>query len=147
MMTLKDWVSLTPEERNRLRREWPRSGGYWPSLLQEACRRFRKDYGSHPLINAIHTSAWHAASYEPSILVTTARFSPQVIEELPDRYLTFRVVQHQIEDNKQTYLKTWTLVLGQVLGWSEREVREWAKENHEDGLDGKDGGMFYHEDE
>jgi hypothetical protein len=133
-MTLDDWVALSPTERNSLRRDWPQEGGEWLGLLEEACSRFAAEYGGHSLINAIDSSAWHAASYEPSILVTTALFSPEVIEELPDRYLTFRVVQLQIEGNKQAYLRTWKLVLGQLLGWSEERVRAWAREHHEAGL-------------
>jgi hypothetical protein len=144
-MTLDDWVLLTAEKRNQLRKDWPREGGNWLGLLEEACARFRGQFGGHPLINAIGYSKWHFATFEPSICVTTALFSPQLIEELPDRYLTFRVVQDPIEDNKQFYLRTWTLVLGELLGWSENQVRQWAREHHEDGLDGKDL-FFYHEE-
>jgi hypothetical protein len=146
-MTLDEWVGLSASERNALRRDWSRDEGSWLELLHEACARFEAEYGGHRLINAIGGSAWQAPIYEPSIWVTTALFSPQLIEELPDRYLMFRVVQHQIDDNKQAYLRTWTLVLGQPLGWSEKRVLAWARKYHEHGLDGRDRGWFYHEDE
>ncbi len=146
-MTLKEWIELTPEERNRERRTWPRDadGGYWSDLLSEARDRFEEQFGDHPLINYIGTSAWHASGYEPSIIVTTALWTPQRIEELPDRYLTLAVTQKPIEDNKDYYLRTWKLVLGELLGWSPEQVREWARAHHEDDLNGN-GSFFYHED-
>ena len=144
-MTLDEWDALTPGERNRERRSWPRDEGYWLDLLSEATERFKREFGDHPLINRIDHSAWHSSGSEPAILVVTALWPPQRIEELPDRYHTFGVRQDPILANKDSYLREWNLVLGEVLGWSESRVRDWAKQNWEDGLDGKES-LFYHED-
>ena len=144
-MTLEEWDALEPGERNRERRTWPRDRGYWRDLLHEATGRLKREFGEHPLINHIDHSEWHSARYEPAILVVTALWSPQRIEELPDRYHTFAVSQEPVLDNKDYYLRTWNLVLGELLGWSELRVGEWARQNHEDGLDGKES-FFYHED-
>jgi hypothetical protein len=144
-LTLDEWTALTPGERNRERRTWPRDEGYWLDLLHEATDRFKGEFGGHPLINHIDHSAWYSAASEPAILVVTALWSPQRIEELPDRYHTFGVLQEPILGNKDCYLREWNLVLGELLGWSETRVREWARQNWEDGLDGKDS-VFYHED-
>jgi len=114
-------------------------------LLKAARERFEAEFGNHPLVNHIGTSAWHAPGYEPSIILTTALWPPQRIEELPDRYLTFRVAQEPILANKDYYLRTWTLVLGQLLDWSPEQVREWARTNYERDLDGKEV-WFYHEE-
>jgi hypothetical protein len=142
-MTLEEWIALTPEERNRERRQWTCEGeGYWYFLLEEACERFKREFGEHSLIN--HISAWRLPLFDPSIVVTTALWWPQLIEELPDRYCTFGVHQKPIEDNKHSYLRTWTLVLSELLGWSTEQVRAWARAHHEDGLDGKEA-FFYHD--
>ena len=127
-MTLEHWMSLTPAERNAERRNWPTEcDHYWHDLLDEACERFKREFGSHPLINHIAPTVWHAPLHEPGIIVTTALWSPQRIEELPDRYCTFGVHQKPIEDNKDHYLKTWTLVLGELLGWPPEKARDWAR--------------------
>src|SRR5262245_31335325 len=108
-ITLNQWINLPPDDRNSHRRRWERDGGDWMDLLSEARARFEAEFGSHPLINCISQSAWHSASYEPSIIVTTALYAAQLIEELPDRFCTFRVVQDQILDNREFYLRYWTL--------------------------------------
>jgi hypothetical protein len=144
-MTLDEWIELSPDDRNAHRRRWERDSGDWMDLLSEARARFEAKFRSHPLINYISQSAWHSASYEPSVLVTTALYSPQLIEELPDRFCTFRVVQEQVLDNRDFYLRYWTLVFSELLGWSEAQTREWARK-WDDDLNGRNGSMFYHED-
>jgi len=144
-MTLDEWIELSAPDRNALRRGWERDSGDWMDLLSEARARFEAKFRSHPLINYIGQSAWHAASYEPSILVTTALYSPQLIEELPDRFCTFRIVQEQVLDNRDHYLRYWVLVFNELLGWPEAQTRRWACK-WDDGLNGRDGAMFYHED-
>ncbi|HEU5400232.1 MAG TPA: hypothetical protein VFU86_02680 [Terriglobales bacterium] len=144
-MKLDEWIELSPDDRNAHRRRWERDSGDWMDLLSEARTRFESKFRSHPLINYICQSAWHAASYEPSILVTTALYSPQLIEELPDRFCTFRVVQEQVLDNRDFYLRYWTLVFDELLGWSEAQTRKWARK-WDDDLNGRKGSMFYHED-
>jgi hypothetical protein len=151
-MTLDEWTSLSSEARNDERRSWPSKTGpldrnhYWHELLAEAAERFKREFGKHPLVNHIGTSAWFDTSTEPSILVTTALWPPQRIEELPDRYYTFGVVQNPILKNKDHYLESWTVALGELAGWSPEKVREWAREKWEDRLDGKDEGMIYHDE-
>ena len=154
--TLDEWVALSPEERNRLRREWSgydefflnqnwrREEGYWLVLLEQATERFKVEYGKHPLINYISFMG-KIVEYEPGIVVTTALSTLQRIEELPDRYLTFAVYQEPIADTKRYYIRSWELAFGHFLGWSKERVTTWA-EKWGDGLDGKQP-MFYHEDE
>lgn len=144
-MTLDDWLGLTPAARNTERRSWSETEGVWVELLDEALARFNDEHLPHPLINRVSGSATSRGWDMPGILVTTALWQPQLIEELPARYCHFPVVQHPIEDLKDTYLKTWKLVLGQLLHWSEPQVREWARVRYEDDLDGKTD-WFYHED-
>ena len=46
--------------------------------------------------------------------------------------------------NKASDLSGWKHVLALMLGWSEERVVAWARQ-YEDGLDGRDDGLFYHE--
>jgi hypothetical protein len=144
-MTLDTWIELSPDERNAHRRRWERDRGDWIQLLSEARARFETRFRSHPLINYITQSACHSASNEPSILVTVALYSPQLIEELPDRFCTFRVLQDQVLDNRDFYLRYWTLLFNELLGWTDAQTREWATK-WDDDLNGRNGSMFYHED-
>jgi hypothetical protein len=144
-MTLDEWIEISPGDRNSHRRLWERDRGGWIELLSEARARFETRFRSHPLINYISQSAWHEASYEPSIIVTTALYPPQVIEDLPDRFCTFRVVQDQVLGNRDFYLRYWALLFSELLGWSEPQTREWARK-WDDDLNGRKGSMFYHED-
>jgi hypothetical protein len=142
-MNLDEWIALTATERNQFRREWGRKDDSWFGLIQEACNRFRIKFGHLSNINSVRDSFGFES--EPSILVVTALHSPQIIEELPDRYCTFRVVQHQAEDTKDYYLKCWTQALHHLLGWTDEMVTSWALTHNSDGLNGIDG-FFTHEE-
>lgn len=145
-MNLDNWVLLTPDERNRLRREWNPHGGSWRDLLAQACERFQERYSGHPKINYITHSLIFSSSAEPDIHVTTALWAPQILEELPDRFETFAVRQEPIEDSKHYYLETWRIVLGNLLGWGADRVTAWAQQQWGDYLDGRHGSMFYHDE-
>lgn len=156
-MDLDTWIALTPAERNVRRLEWTREGLshdelYWHTLLEAASQRFEREFSDHPLIYAVHCwhwdgrphqPTWYRTFFEPTICVCTALFPPQRIEELPDRYATFPIVQEQMEENKQTTIDIWKHLLSELLSWPESKVIDWAKQ-YEDGLTGRDA-WFYHE--
>jgi hypothetical protein len=152
-MTLDEWIDLTPAERNRLRFEWrdrddrgrERSSAWdemGQPLVDEAARRFGLEHEGHPLILYVRPAV-RCDTGEPGIHVGTNLFSPQIIEELPDRYLTFAVSQQPALDGKVYYLEYWTRVLGELKGWSPEQVQSWATK-WKDGLVGKDS-WFFHE--
>lgn len=143
-MTLDEWIELSPDDRNAHRWRWERDGGDWMELISEARARFDSLFRSHPLINRISEGGWPAAGNEPCILVTTALYAPQLIEDLPDRFCTFHVVQEQVLDNRDYYLRYWTLLFNELLGWSEDQTREWALK-WDDDLNGRIDSMIYHE--
>jgi hypothetical protein len=144
-MTLDDWIELSPDDRNVRRRRWERDRGEWMALLSQARARFEAEFRTHPLINHIGESVWQSSREEPSILVATALYSPQRIEELPDRFCTFRVVQDQVLDRRDFYLRYWTLLFGELLGWPEARTHEWAT-RWDDELNERRSSLFYHED-
>jgi hypothetical protein len=143
-MTLDEWIALSPQDRNARRRAWDREAGEWVDLLTAAHARFDAEFRSHPLINRIGRSSWFAPAHEPSIIVTTALHAPQLIEELPDRFDTFRVLQEPILDSRDDYLRYWILLFDELLGWTEAQTREWAR-RWDDELNGRTGLMFYHD--
>jgi hypothetical protein len=104
-VTLDEWIELSPAERNERRRHWlydpeglalrkqelavGRHAAEWSDLLSNACILFKAKFGSHPLINHIGQSVQIRSQEEPSIIVTTGLHTPQLIEEVPDRFCTF----------------------------------------------------------
>jgi hypothetical protein len=143
-MTLDEWIMLSPAERNEHRLHWEHDCGEWQDLLTDARGRFEARFGSHPLIR--HIGQYASAEYDPAISVTTALYSPQIIEELPDRFCTFRVAQTPILDSRDFYLRYWVLLFAELLGWTKEETLEWAHQ-WDDDLNGRNGfSWFYHED-
>lgn len=144
-MTLDEWIALTPHQRNAHRAYWGRHASIedgeppWGDLLREATRRFKKEFGEHPLINRIEVSA------AIRIHVTTALYPPQIIEEIPDRYANFLVEQEPVNASRDFYIRYWSILFEELLGWSEIESRDWAL-RWDDDLNGRTSGFFYHED-
>jgi len=142
-MTLDKWLTKTPKDRNRLRRRWV---GHdlirWNPLLNEACQRFEREFGKHPFVVRVGGSL---SRHEPAIEVLTWLRSPQRIEELPDRYCTFWVVQESLLTKKEERLNYWTLVLQHLLGWPKSRIRSWSSK-YEDHLNGQSEqpDIFYH---
>jgi len=143
-MNLDDWIALTPDQRNAERAQWGRHDPIedgdepWADLLCEACNRFTQEYAQHPLINRIDRGAVR-------ILVTTALYPAQFIEELPSRYCGFLVEQDPINGRRDHYLRYWRILFSELLGWSETQINGWAM-RWDDDLNGRNGSMFYHED-
>lgn len=143
-MNLDDWIALTPDARNAERANWGHHNPIeddeqpWGGLLYEACMRFRREFGQHPLINRIDHGAVR-------ILVTVALYPPQFIEDIPSRYCGFLVEQDPINANRDYYLRYWRILFGELLGWTETETDDWAM-RWDDDLNGRTGSMFYHED-
>ncbi|MBN2296395.1 MAG: hypothetical protein JXM70_28460 [Pirellulales bacterium] len=52
--------------------------------------------------------------------------------------------EEDYSNDKKYYIDYWKRVLYVLLGWSEERVLRWAQ-IHEDGLNGANDGMFYHE--
>lgn len=143
-MTLDQWIMLSPTERNEHRLHWEHDRGEWQDLLTDAYKRFERQFGSHPLVRHIGKSA--SAEYDPAIIVTTALHSSQIIEELPDRFCTFRVQQTPILDTRDHYLRHWVLLFEELLGWPKERTLKWAQ-CFDDDLNGRKGfSWFYHED-
>jgi hypothetical protein len=155
-MDLDDWCKLTTEQRNDRRLGWSQpSQEFYPDahrLLDEAVSRFAAAFGDHPLI--YHVTGWHWTGhkylatpirtyFEPTIAVLTALYAPQRIESIPDRFMTFAVVQDQMEDAKQYTIEAWRSVATNVFDWPVERVNQLA-EKYADGLCGRDA-WFYHE--
>jgi hypothetical protein len=146
-MTLDEWTALTSGQRNELRAVWGRydpinDGDEDPSvaLLEDACYRFRKEYGQHSSINCISVGA-------ARILVTTALYPVQFLEELPPRYCGFVVEQHPINATRDYYLQHWQILFRELLGWTAEQTDAWAL-RWDDDLNGRRPlSFFYHEDE
>lgn len=142
-MNLDKWLSKTPKERNYLRRRWVEHELVrFSPLLEDARRRFEGEFGKHPLVVRVGINL---ARHEPCIEIVTSLWSPERIEELPDRYCTFWVFQEQVFSRREERLTYWRLVLQHVLGWSRSRVKKWTSQ-FEERLSGKSDlyDVFYH---
>ncbi|MGB7323414.1 MAG: hypothetical protein WBD31_00985 [Rubripirellula sp.] len=155
-MNLDAWCKLSEDERNSRRLAWSEPNDeFYPDahrLLTEACERFTSAHGDHPQV--YHVAAWHWTGhkhirtpirtyFEPTIAVLTALRAPQRIESLPDRFMTFAVVQDQIEDQRQATIQEWRDLATHVFDLPTQRVDELV-ERYADGLCGRDP-WFYHE--
>ena len=144
-MKLEDWLALSPVQRNVIREKWglydPLEDGNepWLELITEAFNRFVLEYSEHPLVN-------HISYGGPVILVTTALYHPQFIEEIPARYCGFPVEQNPINGIRDDYLRLWHILLSELLNWPESQINEWTLK-FDDELNGRVNAWFYHEDE
>jgi hypothetical protein len=153
-MDLNEWLKLSSNERNEIRRKWCYEWSNWSHLLFQAVERFASEYGKHPnvsLISAAYTSSGKDSAIsqdiltsEPKIVVTTTLRSPETIRELPARFAHFAVEQNPFGDTVEFYIKTWTDILTNLLGWPEEKINNWILKNHSEDLSGKNG-LFTHE--
>jgi hypothetical protein len=146
-MNLDEWVELSSDERNTLRKKWCRlhdeglsEGEAIYEIAEQAGDRFAAEYREHPQIYFVEGGGYELAG----IHVMTALHRGELVEVIPDRYATFPVRQTPMETSKAHYTEEWQLVLSTLLGWSESKVLQWAKQ-YEDNLNGQHGLMFYHE--
>jgi hypothetical protein len=144
-MNLDEWTALTSDQRNAERAKWAShdpdgdDDEPWADMLCEACTRLGQDFGQHPLINRIDHGAVR-------ILVTTAQYPPQFLEDLPSRYCGFLVEQEPINAMRDHYLRYWRILFSGLLGWPDAQTNDWAMQ-WDDDLNGRVVSMFYHEDE
>jgi hypothetical protein len=91
-MTFEEWLALSDDERNRLQTKWnPYGDGYWHALLAQAQEKFRQEFGRAPHVVGIHGGIYHGGTL--IIGVTLDLPYPIRSEDIPSRYLGFRVMQ------------------------------------------------------
>jgi hypothetical protein len=140
-MTYEDWKKLSSREQAEYKRQWmglPLSNAKpLDELADNAAKDLAESLKSDTRIKAV--IARRNDRNEPIIILTTVKDCRGV--DLPNEFSGFRVVCfNQLEKTK--YLKVWSTIFSQVLGWSSAQTLQWAK-MWEDGLDGVTG-PFYH---
>jgi hypothetical protein len=143
-MNWDDWINALPGDRNAIRMQWHQRDCIrdptepWADLLKIAERKFAAEFEKHPLINRI-------ASRDCRILVSTALYPPQFIEDIPGQYYHFLVDQHPINADRDHYLRYWSILFGELLGWTESDTHDWAK-RWDNEMNDRVLSFFYHED-
>lgn len=143
-MNWDDWINASPDDRNAIRMQWHRRDHVrdpsepWAELLNIAERKFAAEFGEHPLVNRI-------ASGGCRILVSTALYPPQFIEEIPGQYFHFLIEQHPINADRDYYLRYWTIMFRELLGWTDSDTQDWAN-RWADQMNDRVLSFFYHED-
>jgi hypothetical protein len=90
-MTFNEWIALTPEARDTIRKEWHVfEPGYWHTLANEAASRFMKEFGADPHILRVCKSLYRS---EELIIAVQTDCSNDGLLSLPECYLGFRVLQ------------------------------------------------------
>lgn len=145
-MNLDEWIGLSKDERFKIRQSWRKTWPDWSHLLDEAIERFSAEFGSQPEVVRVDPSYQFAKDddsltnglvSDPTICVTTALTAPEILEELPGRYAYFTVRQEPFGGTRNVYLRDWSVILKNLLGWSEDQLLRWAQEHHQDDLMGK----------
>src|SRR5688572_3505291 len=98
---LDDWLALTVTERKARQARWQGRQSpdmdpmafEWQALLEEAARRFCRQFRNHPDVVRVDYSAWFADEYPPCISVATYLRRGHLIPEMSSEFLTFAVVQ------------------------------------------------------
>jgi hypothetical protein len=134
-MNLDQWNSLSSRERDERRKRWiPRvSAGVdpmpeeveWQGLVSEAEKRFAAQYGDHPEILMIASSAWFDDRHPVAITVRTRLSEGQHLRDLPGEFLSFQVNQEPVGDDVEAFKRTWTVVLTELFGWSDDAIQDW----------------------
>ena len=97
-MHLDEWTSLSDQERRNLQQKWhtlnPYDSRELRSLTEQALQQFRLKYASHPLISRIDSTVNFNPLSCPSIIVYIYLWKPDIILDLPSKFVTFPVEQY-----------------------------------------------------
>ena len=145
-LTLNEWTSLSPKERDVIRKEWRDNWNDWFYLLDEAVEAFQEEYkNSHVILNVLPAFHCEPSPSSPASTITTKQWievitsldSGQSAKEIPSEYAYFEVEQSPFGDTAKEYLDEWKILLNNLLGWPEEKTIAWAQEHHADDLKGK----------
>lgn len=150
----KEWLNCSEEERHKIKNDWDDNWNKWSYLLEEAVNNFQKEYSDILNISSVDScygygpkseSSMENIFYEkPAIAVTTLLNEQAVLDDIPNEYAHFPVKQIQFGDTAEWYLTEWKFILSNLLNWSEKQIINWANENHSEDLKGKNF-IFTHE--
>src|SRR5437016_6222355 len=128
-MTLSEWSSLTDERRRELILQWHQEGraDAYECLAIEAAKIQRNNLKGTLEITSVNLIA--------DILLVSSRGLPVhewVIEvcslhpgfrldDLPARVMGFRVLQVNLGDKREAYLRAWKRLFKEIRGWSEEQ--------------------------
>lgn len=140
IMKLDHWVSLTEEQRNKLRRktmDCSKGLDEVAEALREAADRFREEFGDEPRVT-------HVGYGRFCIVVKTHLYADQLIESLPAKYCELPVQQFPFLDLRDYCLRTFEEFTGRLLGWTKEQAHEWAYSKFRDDLE-LGIGLLYHD--
>jgi hypothetical protein len=137
-MTLDDWLALPPDTRRERQKNWtniapvgeeqPLIDTEWTTVIDEAAKRFRRQFGKLNDVLCISPSCGFHAEHPICIWVTTRLLRGQTLSELPLEYATFPVKQEPLGDEIQAFKDTWSAVLSRLFDWDPLSIAELVAE-------------------
>jgi len=133
-MTLNEWSSLTDERRRQLILRWHQEGqaDVYECVAIEAAKMLRNELKATPEISSVNLIAdilpvpWQGPVHEWVIEVCSLQPGFK-LDKLPAQVMGFRLVQVNLGDKREAYLRVWKRLFKEIRGWSEEQTLEWAK--------------------
>lgn len=92
-------------------------------VVQAACARFVAEFGDLPKINCISPT-------NRCIIVYTALPYGTILDDLPTSYEGIPIEQDAVRETMDSYIKTWSMILQNIAGWSLQQIQNYANDKH-----------------
>lgn len=134
-MNLAEWSNLTDERRRELILQWHGEGraDAYKGLAIEAAKILRTKLKGTPGVSSVNLigGTFLVTSQGlpvPEWVIEVCSFQPGFkLDDLPDQVMGFRVLQVNLGDKREAYLRVWKRLFKKIRGWSDEQTLEWAK--------------------
>jgi hypothetical protein len=99
----------------------------------EAAKMLRNELKSTPEISSVNLIGGHSLLFSSQgpvhewVLEVCGLQAGFKIDKLPAEMMGFRLVQVNLGDKREAYLRVWKRLFKEIRGWSEEQTLEWAK--------------------
>ena len=135
-MKLSEWQRATETQKREfilscLQNE---TWNAYESLAMEAARSLGSDLQRFPEVVLVELAGGGILFADSPCLsprelllsVSTFLSGTQKLNDLPNQHFGFRVQQVNLGDERNAYLRTWTLLFRELRDWSEQETLTWS---------------------
>jgi hypothetical protein len=153
-MNLSDWSSLSESQQHELIVKWYKTGKShdYLDMAEEASKvlkgelKFNVDVTNVRVGTGVNIHVEVPATRIDELILHVCTLLPehQTIEGLCGRFCGFHVVQLNLGDRRNSFLKTLTCMMAELKGWTESDTLKWADERPVEPLnDSLSGGFLF----